>query len=281
MNSQIVMQVVMMVTPEHPPFAEYSKTEGLSGFDVDYINAVCGQTELECPIVTAKYSEAWPNDNQYGYMGNALMRGDFDCAASSGITSARNATLLFSQPYTQREVGIMIEKKSHPVGLGAPNKKIGVVKSSSCDRDLATTRLPQAKAIFEYLDATSLIAALTASVIDAALVCGMAHAMKVMNTATMQVATQQLQAVSEGLAFMCHPRMTYQVNQLNLAILSLRSTESGITLKNICDKYPHVQCEYTRFPYASAAVASRGSRTNLRIPAVALSAALWVIYSRL
>jgi hypothetical protein len=250
MSHQLVNQLVIMVSPDNPPFSSYSPTGGISGFDVELISAVCQETELECPVVLAPLSAAWPASPK-GYMGSGLMQKQFDCAASFGVTTARNSTsLLFSMPYTKQEVGILLERKAGggscqcASGSCCSSKRLGVVTSSSCGADLARDRMPLVQLIVEFEDGRALFAALEAGTVDGILICGMAQAMELINNATQQVAPLSLQAVSDGLAFMCHPSKAYQVRLLDLALNILRTKDSGLYLQNLCSRYPNIQCEY-------------------------------------
>merc|ERR1719440_234023 len=100
--------------------------------------------------------------------------------SEQGITTAKNSTLIFTQPYTKPEAGILLEKKDAPYEQ-SPLRHVGVVGTSSCNTDVAQRLTPSPLLVVEYEDVRALASALEANVITGALICGMAQAMVVIN----------------------------------------------------------------------------------------------------
>eukprot|EP00927_Polykrikos_kofoidii_P027202 TRINITY_DN24022_c0_g1_i1.p1 TRINITY_DN24022_c0_g1~~TRINITY_DN24022_c0_g1_i1.p1 ORF type:complete len:365 (-),score=36.15 TRINITY_DN24022_c0_g1_i1:43-1038(-) len=255
MADEVVFQVMFMSSGRDPPFSLFDKSskDGLIGFEIELLQAVCEAAGLFCPVVTAPSSEAW-RENEFGYMGEGLRRMDFDCALGYGNTAARNATLLFGYPYTLQESSVVVTRK-----IPNPNSKgIGFVRGSVCDGS-AANGFPSSSTQ-SYEDGWGLWSALIKDELSGAIFCGDARAKVFINSSKDEfITTVSTEPVSDGIAFMCHPRKALQVRLLNLGLRLVRVRDSGLFFTSLCKKWA-VDCDYVRTG-ESADTLSDGSLT--------------------
>ena len=95
-------EIVLMVEADFAPFSEFDPSSrlGLHGFDVELARSVCKAGQINCVLVSAPWSSAWPGHSN-GYAGQGLLDRWYDCALGSMNTFARQQTFSFSVPYTE------------------------------------------------------------------------------------------------------------------------------------------------------------------------------------
>lgn len=96
-------KIVVGTDPEFPPF-EYQDKEGIiGGFDVDLMNAIGKDQGFEVTFTSLEFDS----------LTGALATGQIDAAAAGiSITPERNEQVLFSEPYMNASLGIVVPKEN-------------------------------------------------------------------------------------------------------------------------------------------------------------------------
>merc|ERR1711874_482161 len=64
--------ITIMMEAAFPPYNSFHPVDGLVGFDVELVPMVCAAAGLQCSVVTAPLTNAWPGKAE-GYMGKGFL----------------------------------------------------------------------------------------------------------------------------------------------------------------------------------------------------------------
>lgn len=144
-----------------PPFEFQNDAKGLSGFDIDLMNALCKRMNTRCEFKTYQFSQVL----------DALKKGEVVLAiAAIDITPKRKTQFLFSLPYKLATIKIVTLTSSD---LQKPNqlvnKRVGFYKNAPDKDYLGALSLQQIHAQY-YPHVADLFAALKQKKVDAIVV---------------------------------------------------------------------------------------------------------------
>ena len=100
-NAEAAKKVVVGTNPEFPPFEYQDKEGNMEGFDLDLMTAIGEDQGFEVDFQSLEFDA----------LTGALATGQIDAAAAGiSVTPERNAQVLFSNPYMNASLGIVVTK---------------------------------------------------------------------------------------------------------------------------------------------------------------------------
>lgn len=102
-DSEMAKKIVVGTDPEFPPFEYQDKEGNMKGFDIDLMNAIGQDQGFEVEFKRFEFDA----------LTGALATGQIDAAAAGiSITPERNEQVLFSEPYMNASLGIVVSKEN-------------------------------------------------------------------------------------------------------------------------------------------------------------------------
>jgi len=100
-NAEAAKKVVVGTNPEFPPFEYQDKEGNMEGFDLDLMTAISEDQGFEVDFQSLEFDA----------LTGALATGQIDAAAAGiSVTPERNEQVLFSNPYMNASLGIVVTK---------------------------------------------------------------------------------------------------------------------------------------------------------------------------
>ena len=100
-NAEAAKKVVVGTNPEFPPFEYQDKEGNMEGFDLDLMTAIGEDQGFEVDFQSLEFDA----------LTGALATGQIDAAAAGiSVTPERNEQVLFSNPYMNASLGIVVTK---------------------------------------------------------------------------------------------------------------------------------------------------------------------------
>ena len=100
-NAEAAKKVVVGTNPEFPPFEYQDKEVNMEGFDLDLMTAISEDQGFEVDFQSLEFDA----------LTGALATGQIDAAAAGiSVTPERNEQVLFSNPYMNASLGIVVTK---------------------------------------------------------------------------------------------------------------------------------------------------------------------------
>ena len=100
-NTETAKKVVVGTNPEFPPFEYQDKEGNMEGFDLDLMRAIGEDQGFEVEFTSLEFDA----------LTGALATGQIDAAAAGiSVTPERNEQVLFSTPYMNASLGIVVTK---------------------------------------------------------------------------------------------------------------------------------------------------------------------------
>lgn len=102
-NTEMAKKIVVGTDPEFPPFEYQDKEGNMKGFDIDLMNAIGEDQGFEVEFKRFEFDA----------LTGALATGQIDVAAAGiSITPERSEQVLFSEPYMNASLGIVLSKEN-------------------------------------------------------------------------------------------------------------------------------------------------------------------------
>lgn len=100
-NTEMAKKIVVGTDPEFPPFEYQDKEGNMEGFDLDLMRAIGEDQGFEVEFTSLEFDA----------LTGALATGQIDAAAAGiSVTPERNEQVLFSTPYMNASLGIVVTK---------------------------------------------------------------------------------------------------------------------------------------------------------------------------
>ncbi len=159
-SAQNLPELKVGIDPAFEPYGIKLPDGSLSGFDVDYANAICAEIKRKCVFV----EQAW------GGIIPALSAKKFDVIISSmSITEARKKVVLFTDKYSAA-INRMVAKKGGTIDASAASlvgRKIGVAKGSTQETFAKKVYEKSGATVVSYANAAESYLDLAAGRVDA------------------------------------------------------------------------------------------------------------------
>ena len=259
--------IVIGTAADHAP---HGHLDGgvLGGFDVALTKAVCARSGRRCALVTVPWSAVWPaHYRRYGwphnprlYPGEGHQRRWFHCAVGTHNTVARQQSVAFTDPYTDKSAAraafVVPDAAAAAFPATAAGRTVALVEgwgsTTHFQRQRDLSRVTPADVV-QYRGEADLWEALVTGAVEAAYVpeeTGRLWLSRVQGYQMVHVAA----GWTEGMSYGCHPEYGDLVAALNEGLAAFKSTPEYARL---CARYPGVACDVARATFANVKTDAR------------------------